>query len=259
MFGRIFLLFFLFSEISNAKDSLKTDEELYLKQYLESSNNQYKLAFEPDSNLVLYRTSDNSIMWQSDTKNSGNTTLTMKADGDLFMFGAGFFKTIFGSGKTWSSHTYSKDATFLITDDGKAIIKNKHGVIIWENGVLLDRNRLMAGESLKPGQDLFSPNKEYKLALQNDNRLVVIRIKDQKELLSIATKPGWNQGAPKWLELFMGEDGILTIRRTKPGVEADIWSKDTHKPGAYLILTDEGNLELHDKNGQVLWVNDQWL
>jgi hypothetical protein len=85
------------------------------------SNGSYRLVFQSDGNLVLYR--GTQPRWASDTSNSGRTLL-MQHDGNLVIYNA-------NGGPIWSSETSNNNNAYLELDDtGRLYIKNANGVII---------------------------------------------------------------------------------------------------------------------------------
>jgi hypothetical protein len=69
----------LFGKLS-ANESLLPDESLA------SLNGQYKLIYQTDGNLVLYRTSDNYPLWSSGTAGRPAGRCAMQADGNLVIY-----------------------------------------------------------------------------------------------------------------------------------------------------------------------------
>ncbi|OJH42810.1 M4 family metallopeptidase [Cystobacter ferrugineus] len=114
-------------------------------------------------------------------------------------------------------------------------------------------NILVAGQSLSLGQNLWSIDRRFALALQGDGNLV----------LWDATSALWtaNTGGKGVLSAHMQTDGNFVVYRTStPTVGADVWSTNTYgHPGAFLTLQNDGNLVIYDKDGvTALWNSGTW-
>jgi hypothetical protein len=104
-------------------------------------------------------------------------------------------------------------------------------------------NVLGPGESLRPGESLFSTNRSYELRLQADGNLVLYRTRDWRALWSSKTQ-GHAVSA-----LFMQVDGNLVLYS---GAEA-VWSSKTYGPAiSYLVVQDDGNVVIY-RQGPVAW------
>ena len=104
-------------------------------------------------------------------------------------------------------------------------------------------NVLGPGESLRPGESLFSTNRAYELRLQADGNLVLYRIRDWKALWSSKTQGRFVSA------LFMQLDGNLVLY----GAAEPIWSSNTYGPGiSYLVLQDDGNVVVY-RQGPAAW------
>lgn len=105
------------------------------------------------------------------------------------------------------------------------------------------RNILNQGKSMVTGDYLQSSNKRFKLLLQGDGNLVLM--KDDNV-------PIWASGTvgKPVVELYMQADGNLVLYDQN---RKAYWSTSTvDKPGSNLILQDDGNLVLYQEN-KAIW------
>ncbi|MFD8480265.1 glycoside hydrolase domain-containing protein [Kitasatospora sp. NPDC059673] len=93
------------------------------------SNNQWtqsatvRMVMQDDGNLVLYRRSDNSVLWTSYTYNNPGAYLFMQPDGNLVIYKAGTT-----TGALWQSSTYSNPGAYgLLQDDGNFVVYRQGG------------------------------------------------------------------------------------------------------------------------------------
>ena len=104
-------------------------------------------------------------------------------------------------------------------------------------------NKLLSGHELAQGESILSKNSEYELRFQTDGNLVVYKVEDD---------------APQWAtntidsditKCIMQIDGNLVLYKTDGTA---VWASDTFGvTGAYLILLDDGQLEIR----KVVWTN----
>ncbi|MDR1633828.1 MAG: peptidoglycan DD-metalloendopeptidase family protein [Bifidobacteriaceae bacterium] len=105
---------------------------------------------------------------------------------------------------------------------------------------------LTAGAWLAGDDRLTSPSNNHFVAVEPDGGIVLFNNRNQK-LWSLDTDrtPG--------ATVSLGVDGVLVV---KVG-EAVIWTADASGPGARLVLTDQGVLQLLGRDGQVTWSSAQ--
>ncbi|HEY2792141.1 MAG TPA: LysM peptidoglycan-binding domain-containing protein [Micromonosporaceae bacterium] len=108
-------------------------------------------------------------------------------------------------------------------------------------------DRLSSDSTLDKGNELMSPNGNYKLKMQADGNLVLYG----------GDQPIWatntqRKGAER---LVMQDDGNLVVYANG---KDDVWSSRTNRnKGAYLMLQDDGNLVVYSKDGKdPLWASD---
>lgn len=69
-----------------SKDSLQIGESLLPNQAIWSNNRQFRLIYQQDSNLVLYRNKDNAALWASGTAGQSAGRFEMKNDGVMALY-----------------------------------------------------------------------------------------------------------------------------------------------------------------------------
>lgn len=105
---------------------LDTGRELSKDDSISSCNNQYLLVGQADGNLVLYRNSPRTPLWNSVTFNNPNAYTVMQADGNLVVYQANSRTPL------WNSGTHSSPgATAAIRDDGTMVITSPNGLPVW--------------------------------------------------------------------------------------------------------------------------------
>ncbi len=113
-------------------------------------------------------------------------------------------------------------------------------------------DRLLATQSLLPGQCLSSPNGDYDFIYQPDGNAVVYkrnRPAGEKAVWSSKTK---DKSVGK---ISMQEDGNFVIcgANNKPVAAIDIYGNTDEYKGRKLIMQDDGNLVVYDKNEKAVW------
>jgi hypothetical protein len=103
---------------------------------------------------------------------------------------------------------------------------------------------LMAGQSLNPGDAVFSYSGQFVLLYQDDGNLVLYR-QDGTPLWwagTNTTNPG---------QVAMQGDGNVVVYDGNGNAQ---WSTGTgYSAGAWLAVQDDGNLVVYDANGNPLW------
>jgi Zn-dependent metalloprotease len=91
-----------------------------------SCNGQYSLVMQADGNLVLYRNSNGTPLWNANTYNNPNAFALLQADGNLVVYKNSSRVAL------WNAGTYSSPgATTAVRDDGNVVITSPNGLPVW--------------------------------------------------------------------------------------------------------------------------------
>jgi hypothetical protein len=125
-----FFIFAIFCSIAAfayaQQDILKPGEQMDFvnKRQLFSADGRYRLDFQPDSNLVIYRVIDNYWLWDTRTSLSGANRAVMQEDGQFRLYNeAGEIK--------WSSYTADAGSIIKVQNDGNLVIYSPKGYPVW--------------------------------------------------------------------------------------------------------------------------------
>ena len=219
--------------------------ELEGGSWLESSNGHYRLAMQPDGNLVL--SWNGHPLWASNTTKHPGAFLEMQSDGNLVVYQ--------GKRPIWTSGTDRRgDVRFYLSiqDNGNATIYSPARKAIWvtNTAVGVGRTQLVAGTVLEGGSWLESSNGHYRLAMQPDGNLV----------LSWNGHPLWASNTTKHPGAFleMQSDGNLVVYQGK----RPIWTSGTDRRGDvrfYLSIQDNGNATIYSPARKAIWVTNTAL
>ena len=95
---------------------------------LMSQNGRYFLSIQVDGNLVLYRISDNKVLWATGTNRRGPylddlNFLNIQGDGNIVVYD-------YKSRPLWSSDTFVTPADLVLRDDGSLVIETSGGTLV---------------------------------------------------------------------------------------------------------------------------------
>jgi hypothetical protein len=110
-----------------ASDTLVANQSIGVNQSVQSSNGMFSLVLQGDGNLVLYRQSDMTPLWASQTNGRVVNEAVMQGDGNFVLYGP--------FGPVWATGTDGNPGAFLIVqNDGNVVIYNSSGTPIWSTG-----------------------------------------------------------------------------------------------------------------------------
>jgi hypothetical protein len=112
---------------SPANDRLYGSANQYLaaNAALVSSQNKYKLLYQDDGNLVIYRLSDGKQIWASNTYGNPAWRTYMQPDGNFVIYKS-------DGNPVWASNTPNhSDSVIIMQDDGNLVIYDSSGKPIW--------------------------------------------------------------------------------------------------------------------------------
>jgi hypothetical protein len=189
-------------------------------QFRRSANNVYTLRMQTDGNAVLWK--GRTAIWGTMT-NRKASSLVMQRDGNLVVI----------SGRTvvWASNTAgSTGAKLAVQDDSNVVLYNIRNKAVWTRAMVI--GTLGPNRALKAGQALFSTNRIYRVIMQSDGNLVLV--KNGKTALWHTTT-GKNPGA--WA--IMQSDGNLIVYSS---ANKPLWSSKTAiRTGSVLQMLNTGN------------------
>lgn len=181
-----------------------------------------RLAVQEDGDVVLY-CRHNHVRWSSGSKGKNIRGLCNRGDGRLSIYG--------------------KDGSELWGRAGGISLQlqdRPHGVaLLLGTAAIVQDDRLVAGEQLRTGECLQSPDGKYELTIDNTGQLVVRRTNDQRVRCTNGVK------TPESASLSVLADGNAVIY-AKDG-QTVLWaSKTGGREGKHeLVVTNEGTLQLH--------------
>jgi hypothetical protein len=103
----------------------RADQYLEKDDQLVSTDKMFKLVYQSDGNLVLYRTSDNAPLWATNTAGKNAWRVYMQPDGNFVVYEA-YRKPV------WASNTDGNTDSFIVIQrDGNLVIYNQSEQPIW--------------------------------------------------------------------------------------------------------------------------------
>lgn len=217
---------------------LRPGQMLKPGQYLRSPNKKYILLQQTDGNLVLYQ--GRTALWATATRQRGAVT-AMQADGNLVVYGA-------HAKALWAANAgVHKGATLVLQDDGNLVIYTKSGKPVWWRGISV--GTLRPGYSLRPGQAVVSPNRQYFLLMQADGNLVLYRgsLLDNKPKQALWSSVTSTPGS----FATMQTDGNFVVYSPS---NSPLWAAGPGvNKGAMLAVQDDGNMVIYNSAGKPVW------
>lgn len=105
-------------------NTLDVGESMQPGDYIESDNEQYRLNFQSDGNVVLREVSTGNSLWSSGTHNEGGSRLVLQSDGNLVLY------TATGS-PVWATGTHGSNANALTLEDNGTLVLYEGGSALW--------------------------------------------------------------------------------------------------------------------------------
>jgi surface antigen len=208
-----------------------------------SPNGEYRLLMQADGNLVLYfRTRD---VWSTHTNGHSGARASMQSDGNLVVYAA-------DGAALWNSGSAGHAGARLdVQDDANVVIYAQDGSATWSSNS--SNSKLLAGERLTAGEQLYSANRQYVLTLQADGNLV------------LSTQGGraiWDAhtaGHPG-ADAEMQSDGNLVVYSSS---RQALWSIPTQlHGGGQVVVQNDGNVVAYTPGNQPYWASNSvnsWL
>lgn len=119
---------------------------LAVNQKITSTNKEYSLTVQTDSNLVIQRNTTGEIIWTTDmSADSSVTKLVLSWDSDLALFGA-------NEKRLWSPNVKGPtgDTALVMKNNGNLALCSNHDTVeVWSSNTRVSRYRFCA--SSRPG------------------------------------------------------------------------------------------------------------
>ncbi|HET6743467.1 MAG TPA: hypothetical protein VFH76_31220 [Kribbella sp.] len=193
----------------------------YLKpgQYRRSKNNLYTLVMQTDGNAVLIK--GRTAIWASMT-NRKASTLVMQPDGNLVI--------ISGRTPVWATGTNGSTGAHLeVQNDSNLVIYNVRHKAAWNRYMVMVT--LGSGRNLTWPSALYSHNRSFRLQMQSDGNLVIVKN---------GKTPIWStKTVSKGAYATMQTDGNFVVYSA---AKKPLWATKTVRHGAVLQMQDDGNL-----------------
>lgn len=200
-------------------DVLRPGQSLKAGQYIRSKNGVYTFVMQADGNAVLIK--GRTPLWSTATNRRGSV-LVMQKDGNLVV--------VYGRTRIWATNTDgSTGAALAVQNDNNLVIYNSRGKAVWYKNMVI--GTLGSNRVLKPYQLLISRNRIYRLNMQSDGNLVLVKI---NKTILWNSKTGGRPGA----FAVMQADGNLVVYSAK---NVALWHSSTARKGSVLVMQDDGN------------------
>lgn len=216
-----------------------------------SPNGKYKLIYQTDGNLVLYKVAGNVALWSSRTNGQPAGRCEMQADGNLVIY-----KT--NGQAIWSSGTDGGPfvGSYLrVQDDANVVIYKPDGTPAWATQTYMEQKTvdvLNSGQQMQtqPWRKIYSNNRKFYLELTNSGNLE-LRLDRDKRLLWQSNTTAANA------RCVMQPDGNFVLYRNNSSNPSDaVWSSGTSGScyaNSRIVLQDDGNLVIYRPNNQAVW------
>jgi hypothetical protein len=107
------------------RDNLQSGELLRPEEQIASLDRRYRLLYQADGNLVVYRNSDGRALWASGTNGRSAGICIMQGDGNLVVYDA-------AGTAVWASGTHREPGSRLfMQNDGNLVIYNRDNRPVW--------------------------------------------------------------------------------------------------------------------------------
>ena len=228
-------------------------------QQIWSPDGRYRLTFQTDGNLVIYR-NDGAPVWWTGTVGISPNVARMQTDGNFVIYDT-------ANDARWHTYTFGNPGAYLsMQNNGAIVIYTASGARLWGSPVARQRSEyaawrrdsstpspdtLAAGARLYPGQAVQSLDRRFALTYQTDGNLVLYG-------------PG---GVPRWSTQAFSSPGICgdagrrQLRRLREQRDTDLGQRHIgrtrrdarrpqRRPGGHQDAAGPGDLA--DRDGRVV-------
>lgn len=229
---------------------LRGGSQLSPGQQIWSPDGRYRLIFQTDGNLVIYR-SDGQPVWWTGTHGISPGAAVMQSDGNFVVYNA-------ANEPRWHTHTYGNPGAYLsLQNNGAFVINTANGGRLWGSPVppwevappgggttpTPSPDTLTSGARLYPGQAVQSRDGRFALTYQTDGNLV---------LYGPGGVARWSTQAfssPGYAEMQVDGNFVVYASNGTP-----IWASGTSGArNATLVVQNDGQVDIRTPQGLVIW------
>jgi pimeloyl-ACP methyl ester carboxylesterase len=219
-------------------------------QQIASPDGRYRLIFQTDGNLVIYRF-DGAAVWWTGTVGISPGAASMQTDGNFVVYDT-------ANAARWHTHTFGNPGGYLsMQNNGAIVIYAANGARLWGSPVPPNEvntppgggsgtpspDTLAAGARLYPGQAVQSLDRRFALTYQTDGNLV---------LYGPGGVPRWSTQAfssPGYAEMQVDGNFVVYASNGTP-----VWASGTSGArGAALVVHNDGQVTIRTSQGLVVW------
>jgi hypothetical protein len=233
---------------SPAGSRLTAGQQLSPGQELRSPDARYRLTYQTDGNLVVYRADGAPIWWTGTLGAPGRAA--MQPDGNFVVYDA-------GGTPRWHTYTFGNVGAYLsMQNNGAIVVYRADGYRLWGSPVAPGEvtspptapptpgfDTLTAGGRIYPGQAVTSLDRRFALTYQTDGNLVVYG-------------PG---GVPRWSSHTFSSPGYAEMQNDGNFVVyasngIPLWASNTSGAlNSRLVVHNDGNVVIYTSNNLVSW------
>jgi hypothetical protein len=258
-------------------ERLRANEELAPEQWLQSGNGRYKLRYQADGNLVLYRVDeDNRVVWKTDTVGRSAGRVLLADDGALRVrdaAGEDIWNSLDRHGQVAMR---GEVHTLTLHDDGNLVVRSGGGTILWSSNTsdapppppppvvapvpsapppppaISLGSALGEGQVIERTQWLQSNDGRFKLAPGEHGRDLVITETNGRVV--------WRAGFmfPSW-RVTLERGGDLIVQDADDSVRwrtSQNGGRRFEAGGTRAVLRDDGVLVVQAPDRTLLWASD---
>jgi hypothetical protein len=233
-----------------SQSELREGQQLSPGQQIASPDGRYRLTYQGDGNLVIYRTADTLAVWSSGTSGTSAGRAVMQTDGNFVVYNAAGTAVF----HTW---TYGNPGAFLrLQNNGSIVVlRGSDQLRLWGSPVPPWElnpppspppggapDTLMAGARLYPGQAVTSLDRRFSLTYQTDGNLVLYGPGGARWSTQAFSSPGYAE---------MQVDGNFVVYASS-GVP--VWASGTSGVlNARLVVHNDGNVVIYSGSNISVW------
>jgi hypothetical protein len=234
----------------SSQSELREGQQLTPGQQLVSPDRRYRLVYQGDGNLVIYRIADNLPIWSSGTYGTSPGRAVMQSDGNFVVYNA-------AGAPVFHTSTFGNAGAFLRLQNNASIVvlRGSDQVRLWGSPVPpwelnptptpppgggLDT--LTAGARIYPGQAVTSLDRRFSLTYQTDGNLVLYGPGGARWSTQVFSSPGYAE---------MQVDGNFVVYASN-GVP--VWASGTSGVlNARLVVHNDGNVVIYSSSNVSVW------